>query len=101
MNRPDAKKIAQVITNEQLLEMFNNAKIGIKDWTKVSNVNKGLTKGTAWNILAKDFDVNKTHHILGKTNMVREFGEFLPEELKPVKKTRKKYDNLVHQEPKF
>lgn len=99
MNRTDAKKIAQTITNEQLLEMFNNAKLGIKDWTKVSSVNKGITKGTAWNILAKDFDVNKKHHILGKINMIREFGEFLPEELKPEKKTRKKYTDLIHQEP--
>jgi len=99
MNKPDAKKIAQKITNEQLLEMFNNAKIGIKDWKKVSVVNKGLSKGTAWNILAKDFDVNINHHILGKINMVREFGEFLPEELKPEKKTRKKYDNPIHQDP--
>ena len=53
MNRPDAKKIAQYITNEQLQKMFDNAKVGIKDWTKVSIVNKGLTKGVAWNILAK------------------------------------------------
>ena len=101
MNRSDSKKIALTITNEQLLEMFNNAKNGIKDWTKISNVNKGITKGVAWNILAKDFDVNKTHHNLAKINMIREFGEFLPIELKPIKKNHKKYDNLVHQEPKF
>ena len=101
MNRTDAKKIAQTITNKQILEMFNTAKLKIKDWTKVSCVNKGLTKGTAWNILTKDFDVNKKYHNLGKINMVREFGEFLPEELKPEKKIRKKYDNPIHQEPKF
>jgi hypothetical protein len=101
MNRADSKKIAQTITNEQLLEMFNNAKNGIKDWTKVSIVNKGLTKGVAWNILAKDFDVNKTHHNLAKINMVREFGEFLPKELKLEKKINRKIQNLVHQEPKF
>lgn len=101
MNKPDAKKIAQKITNEQLQEMLNNAKISIKDWTKVSNCNKGMTKGSAWNILAKNFDVNVNHHILAKINMIREFGEFLPEDLKPEKKTRKKYDNLIHQDPQF
>jgi hypothetical protein len=100
MNRPDAKKIALTITNEQIQEMFNQAKNGIKDWTKVSVVNKGLTKGTAWNVLAKDFDVTKKHHELAKINMVREFGEFLPEELK-IKKQAKSYSKTVHQDPQF
>ena len=58
MNKRDAKKVAQYITNEQLQEMFNAAKLGVKDWTKVSSVNKGMTKGTSWNILAKNFDIN-------------------------------------------
>lgn len=101
MNRSDAKKIAQNITNEQLQEMLNNAKVGVKDWTKVSNCNKGITKGVAWNILAKDFDINYNHHMLSKINMIREFGEFLPEKLKLEKRTRKKYDNLIHQDPQF
>ena len=100
MNKNDARKIAETITNEQLQEMFETAKSKIKDWTKVSNVNKGLTKGTSWNILAKDFDVTAKHHILAKTNMVREFGEFLPNELKIQKKVRQ-YQSPIHQEPKF
>lgn len=101
MNRIDAKTIAKTITNEQILEMFNNAKVNIKDWTKVSNCNKGFTKGTAWNILAKDYDVEFQYHNLAKVNFIREFGEYLPDELKPEKKPRKKHINLVHQEPKF
>lgn len=101
MNRTDARKIAETITNQQLQDMFNLAKVGIKDWTKVSSVNKGLTKGTAWNILAKDFDVTHKHHILAKTNMIREFGEFLPKELKPQKKNKRTDINPVHQEPIF
>ena len=100
MNRPDAKKIAQYITNEQLQKMFDNAKVGIKDWTKVSIVNKGLTKGVAWNILAKDFDPNVSHHMLAKTNMVREFGEFLPDEMK-IKKEKQKNQTPFHKNPQF
>jgi hypothetical protein len=100
MNRNDARKIAESITNAQLLDMLNRAKKEIKDWTKVSSVNKGLTKGTSWNVLAKDFDVNHNYHIMAKTNMVREFGEFLPVEIKPKKKT-KKNTNPVHQDPIF
>jgi hypothetical protein len=100
MNRKDAKEIAQKITNEQLQQMFDNAKKGIKDWTKVSNGNKGLSKGIAWNILARNFDVTKTYHILAKINMVREFGEFLPDELK-IKKVKRKFTPPVHHDPIF
>jgi len=100
MNRNDAKKIALIITSEQLLEMFNAAKIGVKDWTKVSIVNKGMTKGSAWNVLAKDFDVSKNHHIMAKINMIREFGDFLPEDLK-IKKQSQQLPTPIHQDPKF
>lgn len=100
MNRSDAKKIAETITNQELSEMFTNAKANISNWTKVSNVNKGMSKGVAWNILASDFDVDKKYHNMAKVNMVREFGEFLPDHFKPAKKTKPSI-NVVHQEPKF
>ena len=100
MNKKLAKEIAEKITNEELQDMFNAAKIGITDWTVVSNVNKGMSKGSAWNILASDFDVNQKYHPIAKTNMIREFGDFLSESFKPVKKVKVKI-NVVHQEPKF
>lgn len=103
MNRTLAKKIAESITNEELALMFKSAKEKIKDWTKVSTVNKGITKGVAWNILAADFDVNHCYHILAKINMVREFGEFLPEELTKKHKHKKISvpANPTHQAPRF
>lgn len=100
MNRSDARKIAETITNEQLMEMFETAKSKITDWTKVSVVNKGITKGVAWNILAQKFDMSHNYHVLAKKNMIREFGEFLPAELKP-KKNSKIIMTPIHQEPKF
>jgi hypothetical protein len=100
MERSKARHIAETITNEQLKEMLDRAKENIKDWSKVSTVNKGITKGTAWNILGSNFDVSKEHHILTKTNMVREFGEFLSEDLKPKKKEKVKII-AFHQDPKF
>ncbi len=100
MNRKDARSIAETITNEQLQTMFDTAKAKITDWTVVSSVNKGITKGVGWNILARNFDVNKQHHILAKTNMVREFGEFLPPELKP-QKIKRQYKPPMHRDPKF
>ena len=101
MNKKTAKEIAQTITNKQLQQMFDNAKKGIKDWTKVSSVNKSITKGVGWNILARNFDVNYDYHILAKINMIREFGEFLPEELKPTKKVKKQNKSPIHHDPIF
>jgi hypothetical protein len=100
MTRSAARAIAEKITNDQLLAMLNRAKAEIKDWTVVSIVNKGLSKGIAWNILAKNFDVNTSHHIMAKTNMVREFGKYLPDELKPPKKEKIFYQHS-HQDPQF
>ena len=101
MTNSEARAIAENITNEQLKEMFDKARKGIKDWTVVSICNNGLTKGLAWNILAKDFDVNHTYHIMAKKNMIREFGIFLPEELQPKKKPKKFLPPPAHQEPIF
>lgn len=101
MNRQDARRIAETITNEQLLQMFKSAKENIKNWNCPSIVNKGMTKGTAWNVLAKNFDVTHDHHILAKTNMVREFGEFLPDKLKVKKHKPSRSVEPIHQEPNF
>jgi hypothetical protein len=100
MNRKNSKLIAELITNEQIARMFEKAKAGIEDWSVVSAVNKGMTKGAAWNILTKAFDVDKRTHILAKTNMVREFGDFIKDEFDLPKKTRKKIIPH-HQEPVF
>lgn len=101
MNKYDARKIAEVITNEQLKVMLIAAKNSIKNWTKVSNVNKSFTIGLMWNILAADFDTEKEYHILAKTNMIREFGRFLPNNIKSQLKKRKQTQKPVHQIPKF
>lgn len=102
MNKRDAKRIALIICNEELEQMFHNAKYGITNWEKVSLCNKGFSKGVAWNILAKDFDVNEMYHNLAKVNMIREFGEFLPDYLKPKKKVKTvSTKQIFHQKPIF
>ena len=101
MNKELASKIAETITNEQLKAMFDKARAEIKDWKVVSNVNLGFTKGVAWNVLALEFDVKKTYPNIAKTNMVREFGEFLPDELIPKKDKTKKEIIPTHQDPIF
>lgn len=101
MKRSDANKIAKTISNVGLMAMVENAKKSITDWTKISICNKSLTKGTAWNILCKDFTLTSYVHNLGKINMIREFGEFLPEHIKPIKKVKPVILNPIHQEPIF
>lgn len=100
MNRSDAKKIAETITNNELWLMICAAKAKITNWRERSIVNKGLTKGAAWNVLAKDFTMDCKYHILAKINMVREFGEFLPDQRKP-KKINKDLPAPIHQDPIF
>lgn len=101
MNRADAKKIAETVSNAVLKVMFENVKNSITDWKRVSTINKGISKGVAWNILASNFDVEANYNNLVKINMIREFGEFLPEHLKPVKKPKPVPSYVIHQEPKF
>jgi len=106
MNRKDAKIIAQTISLAQLADMFKNAKAGITDWKQPSKVNKSITKGTAWNVLTQGFIGESTMitspSLMAKKNMIHEFGDFLPEEIKLVKLKPKKGDiAIVHQEPKF
>lgn len=102
MNRQRAKLLAKIITSEELLQMFQNAKNQITNWNEISKINKSLTKANAWNILAKDFRLNDDYHFIAKFNMIREFGDFLPEKLKPAKKNKiKPQINLHHEVPDF
>ncbi len=67
------------------------------DWERQSRVNKGMTIGTTFNVLSK-CGVDSNTHILAKINMLREFGEYLPDYEPPAKKT-KKNSSAHHQEP--
>lgn len=102
MNKLNAKKIAETITFSQLQEMFNSAKENITDWAAVSNVNKQMTKGTAWNILFVGLKPETMLHPMAIKNMIWEFGDYLPNNLKVQKKSNDKSNVIVtHQEPKF
>ena len=101
MNKKDAKIIAETITNEQLERMFSNAKEGITDWKALSIINKSITKGTAWNILTKAFDVRVKNRNNAKIIMLMEFGDFIKHEFDIPKKEIKKRLVPFHQEPVF
>lgn len=101
MNKADARRIAETVTPEQLESMFERAKVGITDWEQVSVVNPGMTKGTAWNILRGALTSSGARRHLAVTNMVREFGDFLDESLKPANKVRGPAPTPYHQDPIF
>ena len=85
MNRSDAMRLAQELAPIHILEMIESAKDGITNWRQVSNNNKGMTKGTAWNILARTYDPDKDNKTIYLYNLIREFGDFLPDHLKAQK----------------
>ena len=97
MNRNEAKRLAETVSADDLKKMFINARNKIMDWTQVSRVNKGLSKGTSFNILSK-CGIDEKTHILAKINMIWEFGEYLPNYEKEVV-NKKKAQKPVHQEP--
>lgn len=100
MTRSYAKELAKRITNEQLKQMLMAAMHRVPDWSKASRGNKGLSRGVCWNLLAKKFNVKTQYSNLHKFNLIREFNEYLPEELQePAKK--KIIIKVSHQEPDF
>lgn len=101
MNNRFAKELSHKITNIQIYDMLEKAKVGVKDWTKASKANKGLSRGVHWNVFCKDFKVeNECSHIL-KYRMIQEYGEFLPLELQPPKKSKANYKPPTHFDPIF
>ncbi len=98
MTNKYAKELAETITNKQLLSMLSRAANEVKDWSKPSKSNKGLSRGINWNMFCKDFDVSIKYASIRKYRMLQEFGEFLTEDLKQVKK-RKPECKAVHFDP--
>lgn len=99
MTRAEAKRLAEKASVADLKFMFVNAYAKIRDWSRPSRVNKGMTIGATFNVLSK-CGIDRNTHMLAKVNMIREFGEYLPDYEPPVKKS-KTNNNLHHEEPNF
>ncbi len=107
MNRKTARELAERLSEETIRQMLQTAWSNMPDWRAPSRVNKSITKGTAWNILTLLLEDTRLADklapapisILGKTNMIWEFGEFLPPEYKPKSKKRNPPQDLIHQDP--
>jgi len=101
MNKTFAKELVDKIDNYQLQQMLDNAKAGIKDWTIASYNNRAFSKGAIWNLLTNAFKLEEWNHPIIKYNLIREFGEYLPEYLKPKTKEKLPEIKVVHQDPIF
>ena len=105
MTKQEAKEIAKTITNDQLEDMFNDVMkhYGHNNmWGDTATINKSITKGTAWNIFAKDFNPEEKYSNIAKFNMVREFGDMLPDNIRIKTPPKGRVNiNVVHQEPNF
>ena len=99
MTRAEAKKLAEKASVADLKYMFVNAYAQIRDWQRPSKVNKGMTVGAAFNILSK-CSIDSNTHMLVRVNMIREYGEYLPDYEPPVKKS-KNNPIIHHEEPNF
>lgn len=105
MNKRDAKQLADTITHEQLVDMFDRARNSITNWTTPSNANPSISLGAAWNMyypcLMQNMPPLKLR--LVRTNMLWVFGDYLDEALKPKKPDQRKAAaiNVFHQEPVF
>lgn len=99
-NRYESKDLAEQVTDEDLVAMFENAKVKVTDWTVRSTLNKGMTKGAAYNILKL---VSAKSHKVGISNAIREFGEYLPEPILALIKRKGKpiLPKAYHEDPKF
>jgi len=102
MNKTQASKLAEIITNAQLKQMLDLAKSSIKNWQDLSKVYAGFTKGAAWNILGSNFDVNKEYLTKTKKDMILEYQDYLPKSIF-IQKDKSDIDKKIpiHEEPIF
>lgn len=105
MNKNSAKRIAREneISYGEIKEILTKARASDINWEAVSSVNKGITKGVAFNIFWKgitDEDHVVPYSTLYAQNVLREFGEFSQyADYNNPKKQRNATTKVVHQEP--
>lgn len=75
--------LAETVTNQQIYDMLKRAKENVSNWEAPSRANKGISRGSNWNMFCKDFSVDGTYASILKYRMLEEFGEYLDEDLKP------------------
>lgn len=101
MNRPQARKLAETVTVEQIKQMLDNAKTGILDWTHASVANKGISRGSHWNLFCKDYSKKTEFSEMLKFRMIQEYGNFLPYHIRHQEIKKKDQAKPIHHDPIF
>lgn len=71
MNKKYATDLSHVITNKQIFDILEKAKLNIKDWSRPSKANKGISRGVIWNMFCKYFDINNHYHYIVKYRIIQ------------------------------
>lgn len=102
MNKREAKRLAEenYLTEEIVKQTLLNAKTNLKDWTKPTSLNKGLSYGYAYNLYSK-IDVANSKGTIIKYNFLVIFGDYLDGYIKPEKNKSKKPIYVHHEKPNF
>jgi len=101
MQRCEARRLAETCKEEELIGMLARARVEIVDWRKPSRINPSLSRGAVFNIfIACDLKTNGAAFLMAKTNMIAEFGEYLPGYQPTKRRARRKADGLLHSDPK-
>jgi len=95
----DSKKLAETLPHDAFTRMLENVKNNISFWENPSRDDKGISRGIVWNLCAKNYDSESSFYV--KFQLLREFGEYLPEEYQPKIRGRKHNYNPIHQKPIF
>lgn len=94
------RELAKTITHEQVIFMLKNAQANITDWTVRSRVNKMFSRGKHWNMFTRSVGFSILSEIL-IYRLLEEYGDYLPIELKPVKKKKSDFPPPHHEDPIF
>jgi hypothetical protein len=104
MHRHEARKIAEKITDAQIHDLLVTARKNITKWSDPSRINKTMSRGVVFNIINGAVDNTDPKavrvSVLIKQNIIREFGEYLPDNLKIDKKKRADNTAPYHEDPK-
>lgn len=103
MDKKSASEIATKTTIGQLESMLRVARATFKSWKAPSAVNKSLTKGYSfnvyWEMLMEYKEEEREVPFVGVRNMIHDFGDFLPDDVKPSGSSRSDYPDPWHQDP--
>ncbi len=79
------------VNHDDIYNMLLTAKKTIQDWGKISSSNKNWTIGYLWNLVTEGFsENNKRMTNLHKGIAIREFGIYLPHELRVYKTIKRR-----------